>query len=107
MQYKTKSGKLSKHCLTLDEKIKILEEEKNEKRKLSCKEITEEFNIGKTQSTNVIANEAPLSTGYENFEGKDTNMLNVKSTRNINKSTLFFTSGTKNVKPSELMSRNQ
>ena len=52
--------KLSRRCLTLDEKIKILDENK----------MTEEFNIGKTKAANIIATEACLRAEYENFEGK-------------------------------------
>ena len=47
---KRESGKLNKRCLTLDEKIKILDEAK--KRKMSCRVIAKEFNIGKTQAAN-------------------------------------------------------
>ena len=39
------AGKLSKHCLSLEQKIKILDENKKRKRK-SCREIVEEFKIG-------------------------------------------------------------
>ena len=37
---------------------------------MSCREIAEEFKIGKTQAANV-ANEARLRAEYENFQGKD------------------------------------
>ena len=59
---------MNKRCLTLDEKIKILDEVK--KRKLSCRAIAEEFKIGKTQAANVVKNEAKLREGYANFQGK-------------------------------------
>ena len=55
---KREAGKLNKRCLTLDEKIKTLDEVK--KRKLSFKAIVEEFKIGKTQADNVVKNEAKL-----------------------------------------------
>ena len=45
---KLASGKLNKWCLTLDEKIKILNESK--KRKLICRVIAKEFKIRKTQA---------------------------------------------------------
>ena len=45
---KLESGKLNKWCLTLDEKIKILNESK--KRKLICRVIAKEFKIRKTQA---------------------------------------------------------
>ena len=53
---KKTAEKLSKRCLNLDEKIKILDVVK--KRKMSCRGIVEEFKIGKTQAANVIKNEA-------------------------------------------------
>ena len=65
---KREAGKLNKRCLTLDEKIKILDEAK--KRKLSCRAIAEEFKIGKTQTANVVKNEAKIRAEYANFHGK-------------------------------------
>ena len=65
---KREAGKLNKRCLTLDEKIKILDKVK--KRKLSCRAIAEEFKIGKTQVANVVKNEAKLREEYANFQGK-------------------------------------
>ena len=65
---KREAGKLNKKCLTLDEKIKILDVVK--KRKISCREIVEQFKIGKKQAANVIKNETSLSAEYENFQGK-------------------------------------
>ena len=65
---KRETGKLNKWCLTLDEKIKILDEVK--KRKLSCRVIAEEFKIRRTQATNVVKNEAKLREECENFQGK-------------------------------------
>ena len=65
---KREAGKLNKRCLTLDERIKILEVVK--KRKISCREIVEEFKMGKTQASNVVKNEASLRAEYENFQGK-------------------------------------
>ena len=59
---------MKKRCLTLDEKIKILDEVK--KRKLSCRAIAEKFKIGKTQAANVVKNEAKLREEYANFQGK-------------------------------------
>ena len=34
---------------------------------MSCREIDEEFNIGKTEAANVTANELRLRAEYENF----------------------------------------
>ena len=65
---KREAGKLNKRCLTLDEKIKILDEAK--KRKLSCRTIDEKFNIGKTQAANVMKNESKLRKEFETFQGK-------------------------------------
>ena len=48
---KGEPGKLNKRCLTLDEKIKILDEAK--KRKLSCRVIAKKSKIVKTQAANV------------------------------------------------------
>ena len=42
-------GKLSKRCLTLDEKIKMLDVV--EKRKMSCRDIAEEFKIEKNTTS--------------------------------------------------------
>ena len=62
------SGKLNKRCLTLDEKIKILDEAK--KRKLSCRVIAKEFKIGKTQAANVSKHEQTLREEFANIQGK-------------------------------------
>ena len=65
---KQEAGKLNKRCLTLDEKIKILEE--NKKKKLSCRDISSKHKIGKTQAANILKNEQKLRKEYENFQGK-------------------------------------
>ena len=52
---KREAGKFNKRCLTLDEKIKILDELKKRK---SCRDIAEEFKIGKTQAANAVKNKA-------------------------------------------------
>ena len=65
---KREAGKLNKRCLTLDKKNKILDVVK--KTKMSCREIAEQFKIGKTQAANVVKNEASLRAEYENFQGK-------------------------------------
>ena len=69
IKLKKQAGKLNKRCLTLDKKIKIMDEVK--KRKLSCRAIAENFKIEKTQVTNVVKNEASLREEFENFQGKD------------------------------------
>ena len=65
---KQEAGKLNKRCLTLDEKIKILEE--NKKKKLSCRDISSKYKIGKTQAANILKNVQKLRKEYENFQGK-------------------------------------
>ena len=65
---KREAGKFNKRCLILDEKIKILDDVK--KRKLSCRVITEEFKIGKTQAANVVNNEAKFREEFKNFQSK-------------------------------------
>ena len=65
---KREAGKLNKWRLTLDKKIKILDEVK--KRKLSCRAIAKKFKIRKTQAANVVKNEAKLREEFENFPGK-------------------------------------
>ena len=66
---KREACKLNKRCLTLDEKIKVLDQVK--KTELSCKAIAEEFKIGKTQAGYVVKNEAKLRKEFENFQSKD------------------------------------
>ena len=65
---KRESGKLNKRCLTLDGKIKILDEAK--KRKLSCRVIAKELKVGKTQINNVLKTEQTLREEFANFQGK-------------------------------------
>ena len=37
---------------------------------MSCREIADQFNIGKTQAANILGNEARLRADYESFQGK-------------------------------------
>ena len=60
------AGNLSKRCLSLDKKIKILHEAKK-RRKISCREVSAKIKIGKTKAANV---EACLRVEYENFKDK-------------------------------------
>ena len=64
---KREPGKLNKRCLTLDGKIKILDEAK--KRKLSCRVIAKELKVGKTQINNVFKTEQTLREEFANFQG--------------------------------------
>ena len=72
---KREAGKLNKRCLTLDEKIKILDVVK--KRKMSCRKIAEQFKIA--QAANVVKNEASLRADYENFQGKGFTHLKIEN----------------------------
>ena len=74
IQKKREAGKLNKHCLTLDEKIKILDE--NKKKKMSCRVISKTYSIGKTQAANILKEEEKLRTEYENFQGKGFKHIN-------------------------------
>ena len=71
---KRESGKLNKRCLTLDEKIKILDESK--KRKLICRMIAKEFKIRKTQADNALKNERAFRKESANFQGKGFKQIN-------------------------------
>ena len=63
----------------LEEKIKILDGIAAKKRKMSCRDVSEEFNIGKTQASNILKNEATLRKDYESFKGKGFKHLARKS----------------------------
>ena len=71
---KHEPGKHNKRCLTLDEKVKILDEVK--KRKLSCRVIAKEFKIAETQAANVIKNERTLREEFAKFQGKKFKHIN-------------------------------
>ena len=74
LQKKREAGKLNKHCLTLDEKIKILDEKK--KKKMSYRVISKTYSIGKTQAANILKEEEKLRMEYENFQGKGFKHIN-------------------------------
>ena len=71
---KCESGKRNKWCLTLDEKIEILDEAK--KRKLSCRVIAKEFKIGNTLATKVLKNERTLRGEFAHFQGNRLKHIN-------------------------------
>ena len=73
---------LNKRCLTLDEKIKILDEVK--KRKLSGRAIAEEFKIGKTQAANVVKMKQSLEKNLKTFKTKALNISKERITENSN-----------------------
>ena len=56
---KREAGKFNKRCLSLDEKIKILDEVK--KRKLSCRA------IAKSLKSKVVKNEVKVSDEFESL----------------------------------------
>lgn len=74
---KREAGKLKKHCLTLDEKIKILDA--NKKKKMSCRDIAKTYKIGKTQASSLLRDERMLRKEYENFQGKGFKHVNRSS----------------------------
>ena len=74
LQKKREAGKLNKHCLTLDEIIKILDEKK--KKKMNCRVISKTYSIGKTQAANILKEEEKLRMEYENFQGKGIKHIN-------------------------------
>ena len=102
-----------------DQKIKIIDEVKKRK-KMSCREIAEEFNIGKMQAANVVASHkkrkvmivmirflwlwlSPMTLVLEkNMKTswvKVTNTFDVETTKNLKPSSTYSTRNTKNVKP--------
>ena len=78
---KRETGKFNKRCLTLDEKIKILDEVKKIKR--SSRTISEDFKIGKTQAVSAVKNEAELRDQFENFKGKGFKNIKRKNHQNF------------------------
>ena len=64
---KKATGKLSIRCLTLDEKIKIVDAVI---RKMSCRYTAEVIKIRKTLATDVIKHEPQLRNEYRKFPGK-------------------------------------
>ena len=61
------AGSLTKKTLTLEEKIKLLDP--NKERKQSCQQLAEMFNISKTAAAN-IKNEASIRKEYEKSKGE-------------------------------------
>ena len=65
------AGFLCKKTLTFERKIKLLDSNNNKKkRKRSCRQLAEQFNIGKTAAAQIIKNEASIRKEYELFKGK-------------------------------------
>ena len=97
---KTEAGKLNKRCLTLDEKTKILHEIK--KRKLSCRAITEEFRIGKTQAAKVVKKREEefekLREEFENVQGKFFKHIKRENHQKFKPTNTLFILGFKNLR---------
>ena len=57
------AASLSKETLFLEGKIKLLDF--NKERKQSCRQLAEQFNIGKTAAVKIIKNETSIHKDYE------------------------------------------
>ena len=62
------AGSLSKKTLTIEEKVKLLDT--NKKARQSCRQIADQFSIGKTAAAKIIKNEASIRQEYERFKEK-------------------------------------
>ena len=54
----------------VDDKIKILHEIDAKKQKVSCRDVSTAYNIGKTQASDILKNKADLRKEYESFKGE-------------------------------------
>ena len=61
------AGSLSKKTLTIKEKLKLLDA--NKKTAQSCRQLADQFCIGKTAATKFIKNEVSICQEYEHFKG--------------------------------------
>ena len=61
------AGSLSKKTLTIEEKIKLLDA--NNQTRQSCRQLADQFCIGKTAAAKIIKNEASIGQEYEPFKG--------------------------------------
>ena len=61
------AGSLSKKTLTIEEKIKLLDA--NKKTRQSCRQLADQFRIGKTSVAKIIKNEASIRQEFERFKG--------------------------------------
>lgn len=62
------SAALKRKCLSLDEKMDILNYAKDHP-KMGCRQIAEHFSIGKTAVSNILKNSADLRKDFEFFKG--------------------------------------
>ena len=65
---KTLSARLQRKTLSLSEKIELLDDKKSNPT-ISCRDIAEIFNIGKTSAETIIKNEEKICKDYASFEG--------------------------------------
>ena len=94
---KREAGKSNKRRLILDDKIKILDVVK--KRKMSYREIAEQFKIGKTQRSQCRQKMKQLSEqNTRTFKETASNILKEKTIKNTNLSTQFSANGLKTAK---------
>ena len=61
------ASSISKKTLTIEEKIKPLDADK--KTRQSCRQLAEQFRIGKTAAAKIIKNKASIRQEYERFKG--------------------------------------
>ena len=61
------AGSLIKKTLTIGEKIKILDASKRTRQ--SCRQLADQFLIGKTAAAKIVTNEASIRQEYERFKG--------------------------------------
>ena len=60
------ASSLSKKTLTIEEKIKLLDA--NKKTRQSCRQLEDQFRIGKTAAAKIIKNEASICQEYERYK---------------------------------------
>ena len=65
---KTLSARLQRKTLSLSEKIELLDDKKSNPT-ISCRDIAEIFNTGKTSAETIIKNEEKICKDYASFEG--------------------------------------
>ena len=61
------AGSLSKKTLTIEEKIKLLDD--YNKKRQSCRQLADQFSIGKTAAAKIVKNETSIRQEYERFKG--------------------------------------
>ena len=66
--------------LSLDEKMKVIDEEKKKHPKMGCWVIAEHFSVGKIYVSNILRNAETLQREYEFFKGNCKNGDNDNTT---------------------------